>query len=1331
TQSGFNVASYKGKLNEYSGMALKYNNYRWIAGSVLSAILTLIISFLVLGIVFGVLGNTSKSLPVSRGCVSHTGSRLLMVTVVFIFIFSSLLMLLTTVSFTVGALLERYVCQGLDGPNYSLLKVMDDQSFLTKMGITARISDVVRNCKEGKTAYVAFQLENSSTMGFNMKQIQDDIDKNKQAINVKLNTTLQSLTSLDPSTMHLDSQLHLLDDLVTSLTGINFTILKTGNKLEEALGHLEALGKEVRGWKQSMNDSIHQAQRQLSVPTMQKLVTNFSQDVFGIVDRYIAFAFDALNNKLGKCTPLWNLYNSLLLVSFCKYTVDAFNGFWFSIGWCIFFFMPGIILAVILEKYFRRMNTVGVIEDSTSADSVMELKHNVTIVMLSVLAINQITAYIKGEFLKDADTYFGSPNRDIIHDINGTQIPSIDQTIGNLNDIPKQTFELLGETINVSKTWRCSGHILQQSLGGCACSDDCPIFRDCCADAYDAFLDATNVTLMRDLLRDPEGWFVSNHLPNMKSRDLVRMSRYGTCTDIPVSHGFNHYIVIDRCPENKIMNCDLCMKCTNSSKPRHDFLVFDKRSQGMQVIYKNIFCALCHGLGQEDLMFLKMHADCPHHMIKLNQSIDDLWQSCKKYYKISNVAHTKPRSCIPYPFKGYCKNSTISDLTQPSFDELACNAYLEPIVLSNQQGIFRNKFCAESCRLVTSKNSVARIVDKVPEENRAPEHMPSGHFVKPSLDLAVIFNFNFISGLSALSPDGRSVIAADTTEICDLNYVYDYAFDTCRPLECPVGLVFVNNSCHNDDIWKEISNSITKPKDNNESMTLSLTVLTQHRFDLTSILHCTLGNDVVRKFLILEASTYTSDRHDFTTHDIQIDIVPNISEHQIVSILKLLSGPGLCNKAVIQNISVSNLRTSSYLYCDKPSHIEETEDVKLKIYNDTYYGLLPKNNEKINLLKARFNITYVTNSEEFMANYFAICRLSFKPETTDISTFSCVTVRINASEFDIQNNTVVIRGTGLRIYQENFEFIPNTSDIHVCANYSEKLKHSIEGYFMSQYIDGENYKLVALICASLSIAFLLLTVLIYSISSYLRTIHGKTLVSLSVSLIVAEGLSFTQHIENPAVCKLVAFVLHTAWLSSFGWMSVISYDMAMTFFVRSLKTLRKRNEKTQYAIYVGFAVGIPLFIVTASLTVDIIYHGDMIGYAQHGFCFITKGLAFLVVFEIPLAISIAFNLLSFGLTVYGICSGRRAAKGFSQSNDRCFCFVYLKLAIVIGSTWVLAFIASAIDIPALWYVHAVLNGLQGVFLCFCFVLNARLWNRFRDMMSLHTSSTATTRKDSA
>ena len=34
------------------------------------------------------------------------------------------------------------------------------------------------------------------------------------------------------------------------------------------------------------------------------------------------------------------------------------NGFWLALGWCIFFFMPSLILAVKLAKHFRTMHTL-------------------------------------------------------------------------------------------------------------------------------------------------------------------------------------------------------------------------------------------------------------------------------------------------------------------------------------------------------------------------------------------------------------------------------------------------------------------------------------------------------------------------------------------------------------------------------------------------------------------------------------------------------------------------------------------------------------------------------------------------------------------------------------------------------------------------------------------------------------------------------------------------------------------------------------------------------------------------------------------------------------
>ena len=47
----------------------------------------------------------------------------------------------------------------------------------------------------------------------------------------------------------------------------------------------------------------------------------------------------------------------MLFPSECTSTFLLFqNGFWLALGWCLLFFIPSIIVAVKLAKYFRRMD---------------------------------------------------------------------------------------------------------------------------------------------------------------------------------------------------------------------------------------------------------------------------------------------------------------------------------------------------------------------------------------------------------------------------------------------------------------------------------------------------------------------------------------------------------------------------------------------------------------------------------------------------------------------------------------------------------------------------------------------------------------------------------------------------------------------------------------------------------------------------------------------------------------------------------------------------------------------------------------------------------------
>ena len=72
-----------------------------------------------------------------------------------------------------------------------------------------------------------------------------------------------------------------------------------------------------------------------------------------------------------------SLYLSFLL--FSHYFLSQ-NGLWFSVGWCVFFFLPAIIFGVIVTTYFRRAPSI--IHDFTDDDDMYGLTlvaHNKTI----------------------------------------------------------------------------------------------------------------------------------------------------------------------------------------------------------------------------------------------------------------------------------------------------------------------------------------------------------------------------------------------------------------------------------------------------------------------------------------------------------------------------------------------------------------------------------------------------------------------------------------------------------------------------------------------------------------------------------------------------------------------------------------------------------------------------------------------------------------------------------------------------------------------------------------------------------------------------------------
>ena len=99
----------------------------------------------------------------------------------------------------------------------------------------------------------------------------------------------------------------------------------------------------------------------------------------------------------------------------------------------------------------------------------------------------------------------------------------------------------------------------------------------------------------------------------------------------------------------------------------------------------------------------------------------------------------------------------------------------------------------------------------------------------------------------------------------------------------------------------------------------------------------------------------------------------------------------------------------------------------------------------------------------------------------------------------------------------------------------------------TKQLPGEQY--LHLVGATVSTATLILLLILYSLVKPLRTTPGKIIICLSIWLLVYQAIMFASpSLSKKAVsCSIGAIFLHFAILSSFAWMTVMSYDVWKTF----------------------------------------------------------------------------------------------------------------------------------------------------------------------------------------
>ena len=904
-------------------------------------------------------------------------------------------------------------------------------------------------------------------------------------------------------------------------------------------------------------------------------------------------------------------------------------------------------------------------------------------------------------------------------------------------------YNFMGRQVPVTNQWLCSTHLTEKQIINCHCDKECVLFGDCCVDSFETFLLTKDYTSVKEFIEDPETLYAKSNLYNIETCYLSLYHKYSSCHELNVNNSIIQIKVIDTCPESYSQTLDPLVqaKCINttmcalSSIPAT--LAFSKQ---WQVVFRNVFCALCHGLDKEDVVLWGSYAKCYD---KLNlTNADDAGNAVLKsctgvYYLPRNVGRV--RHCIKdRDLKSKCE-ATSANSPKEHNDRLACPAYIAPVKFNAKQ--YKNIHCAycnKHSKTEFDKLEPIIVIEITTDPNFVyPIIMPASTMVQPGLiptfkpttggahfirqpSLKVLFDFSFLTGFR-FNVDGTSEHVE--RHPCTHGSVYDYISNKCKPVFCPFGQEWVDGLCKYKEIQLVDELSLF-PKSSVEDEALILSIVTKthksHNINATVLLHGYIhklkeiftkheegiknrsDSGATETFSVNEKRLFQNSDAENITFFAELHMHLGDDENfndliNCVTRFRRLISKGNINRLVdIQDVSLSNRKVENTYSCTDERHLRQLPDITFDTVNNTVYLINRQVNVGYHALVTRFSFRFLPDSSKPLVQQALICSL-----------LQCPQMKLSADEYVFINDTLQMKTSGERLLSDQYEFRNGT--IFVCI--PEKKGRPIPGFYKHLH----SARIIQMVTSILSLTALGVTIMIYIKSASLKTLHGKTLVSLSVSLIGAQLAGLLENESSEIFCKIIAIVMHFSWLAAFGWMSMISYDMLRTFFGRQTTVTNTHSDRKRYFIYslIGWVLPASILVVCIILDNVIITEIWQPGYARDGVCFIVSDMVRLVFFQVPFVLSVLFNTLAFVLTVYSISTKRKANPHSKRSSDRLYSFIYLKLSVVMGVTWLFVILASITNQPVFWYLHLVLNGLQGVFVFISFALRTALWKKIK------------------
>lgn len=404
-------------ISKFTPEIERAEHIRWGVCVVLCCVVLLVVVCYLLGLVLGPAGLSPRKDPAKRSCTADCGGIFLMMGAGFSFLFSWLFMIAVVLLFLLGGSVYDLLCQPWN--NGQLLEFIDTPDLIPGLEIgpalglksNINISDIYRDCEQNQPLWTTLHLyevinlddllnvskytdeiqmyfDNTDITLATITLLSPDVKKQlssfsasakdfdsaavTQQINnvssINLNTTADRLDRLadvqnnDAIKLALRSEAmdlrKIQSDIETIITPQLESINSTVQDLQPVFHNANGTVGEVLG-------NVEAAQDFLNTNTTQIVETESRKFVDCQLGYFIVYADWAnltITQQVGRCGPVAGAVDSVEIIV-CSHLVESLNAFWFSLGWCIIFFIPGIIFSIKLAKYYRRMKYSDVYDD--------------------------------------------------------------------------------------------------------------------------------------------------------------------------------------------------------------------------------------------------------------------------------------------------------------------------------------------------------------------------------------------------------------------------------------------------------------------------------------------------------------------------------------------------------------------------------------------------------------------------------------------------------------------------------------------------------------------------------------------------------------------------------------------------------------------------------------------------------------------------------------------------------------------------------------------------------------------------------------------------------